>query len=214
MAAFEIVQVLQARHGRCEDRIAVLEQGDRCVIVVADGAGGMGAGDEAAETVVREISAVVKETTTSEAWTNILCQTDLRIGNGQSTAVVVDVRPGGICGASVGDSQAWLIRDSELDNLTANQRRKPLLGSGDAVPVGFSEGPLAGILVVASDGLCNYVKRAAVVQLVSQGEFVCLPRQLLALVQLPSGEFWDDVGIVVCRKRPKPQRARKRYTLS
>ena len=214
MAAFEIAKVLQVRHDRCEDRIAVLEEDDRCVIVVADGAGGMGAGEEASEAVIREISAVVKETTTAEAWINVLGQTDLRIGNGQSTAVVVDVRPEGICGASVGDSQAWLIRDYELVNLTANQRRKPLLGSGDAVPVGLSEGAVNGVLIVASDGLCNYVKRADVVKLVSQGEFVCLPRQLLSLVRLRSGEFWDDVGIVVCRKRPKPQRGRKRYTLT
>jgi hypothetical protein len=41
-------------------------------------------------------------------------------------------------GASVGDSSAWLISPAgEVTDLTAQQRRRPLLGSGEALPVQF-----------------------------------------------------------------------------
>ena len=56
---------------------------------------------------------------------------------GESTVVVVDVRADSICGASVGDSQAWIVNGADITDLTARQHRKPLLGSGEAEPVGF-----------------------------------------------------------------------------
>ena len=213
MSSFETASVLEAYQQRCEDRIAVLEEGDRTIIAVADGAGGIGGGDQAAEAVVREIKSAAKDTSTENAWVELLRQTDLRIGQGESTAVVVDLQPSGMCGASVGDSQAWLIDQGEVISLTANQRRKPLLGSGDAIPIGFTHNSLTGVLVVATDGFCSYAKRAEVVKIVMQNEFVVLPRKLLASVRLRSGALWDDVGIVVCRKRPQTKRARQRYAL-
>ena len=62
-----------------------------------------------------------------------------RRSGGQTTGVVAFVRSdGSISGASVGDSVAWLISPAgELTDLTAYQRRKPLLGSGEALPVVF-----------------------------------------------------------------------------
>lgn len=137
----------------------------------------------------------------------------------RSSAVVVDVQAEGICGASVGDCQAWLVNEGAITNLTANQRRKPLLGTGEAEPVGFSWGALAGVLIVASDGFCNYVKQSSLgpivtpVEFSATAEFTALPRTLLAQVRLKSGALWDDVGIVVCRRR-RPQRTRKRFGLT
>jgi PPM family protein phosphatase len=87
-----------------------------------------------------------------------------------------------------------------------------LLGTGEANPVGFALPFSAGVLVVATDGFFNYARRADVVATVVQSDFVTLPRKLLSLVRLKSGELWDDVAIVVCRKRP-PQRTRKRFVL-
>ena len=49
--------------------------------------------------------------------------------------VVVEVVGSILLGASIGDSGAWLIDGSRIVDLTANQRRKPLLGSGYAHPV-------------------------------------------------------------------------------
>jgi hypothetical protein len=148
---------------------------------------------------VREVKAAFSATKTESGWVAVLSEIDCRIGVGESTAVIVDVLASGICGASVGDSQAWLIRDGELDNLTSRQVRKPLLGSGEATPVGFSRTTFAGILLVATDGFCNYVKRSELVRRIADFEFCELPRKLVEMVRLKSGELWDDVGIVACR---------------
>jgi len=57
--------------------------------------------------------------------------------DGETTAVVVDVRTIGIAGASVGDSRAVIVKDGTISELTANQKRKPFIGTGMAEPIGF-----------------------------------------------------------------------------
>jgi hypothetical protein len=162
------------------------------------------------------VKAAVSHTSTPEGWAAILRQTDFRLGDGEAAVVVVDLRPEGIYGASVGDCQAWVLNDGAIINLTASQRRKPLLGTGKAQPMGLSGGSLQGVLIVATDGFCNYVKPASIGPLVTPAEsaltaeFQSLPRALLSLVRLKSGELWDDVGLVVCRKQ-RARRTRKRY---
>jgi len=74
------------------------------VIVVADGAGGIGDGAHAAETVIREVTAAASLQHEAEAWCEILRQTDCRVGAGQATGVVVARSASGIVGVSVGDS--------------------------------------------------------------------------------------------------------------
>ena len=185
---------------------------DRVVIVVADGAGGVGSGDQAAECVVREVRAAFKATTTESGWVAVLREIDCRIGVGESTVVIVDASAAGLCGASVGDSQAWLIRVGELDDLTSGQIRKPLLGSGEAKPVSFHRESLTGVLLVATDGFCNYVKRPELVRKIADIDLCEVPRRLVEMVRLKSGELWDDVGIVACRKK-RPQRSRQRYSI-
>ena len=53
MSQFETVSATQAYRERCEDRVAVFTHQERTVVVVADGAGGTGAGDVAANAVIR-----------------------------------------------------------------------------------------------------------------------------------------------------------------
>ena len=57
MTSFETSHVVEAYRERCEDRVDVISDGDRTLIVVADGAGGTGDGHLAAETVIRETRA-------------------------------------------------------------------------------------------------------------------------------------------------------------
>jgi len=121
------------------------------------------------------VTADLQSIATAEQWEAKLREIDCRIGVGQSTAVVVDLRADAISGASVGDSRAWIIHDCELIDLTTNQIRKPLLGSGEAQPVSFSFGPLIGTLIVATDGFCNYVKRDQLTRLIAQADFLELP---------------------------------------
>jgi serine/threonine protein phosphatase PrpC len=213
MHSFETASITVPYRKRCEDRVAVIGDGDRVVIAVADGAGGSGAGEQAAEAVIREITASVSLAHDQESCCRLLAQIDCRIGDGESTAVVVAVSPDGIFGASVGDSKAWLIQDGELTDLTVGQVRKPLLGSGSARPVGFAHGPLQGLLIVATDGFCNYVKQPALLREIYWIDFEVLPCKLVEMVRLRSGELWDDVGIVVCRQRPA-MHGRKVYDLS
>ncbi len=140
----------------------------------------------------------------------MLRQINAQIGPGESTAVVVDVQADRLCGASVGDSQAWVVKGADITDLTVCQHRKPLLGSGEADPVGFSHGRLYGLLIVATDGFCNYVKRDEMVKTLPYGDFATMPKRLVDLVRLRSGKLNDDVGIVVCRHR---HAARNRSTV-
>jgi len=133
---------------------------------------------------------------------NVLRQTDQRIGVGESTCVVVARSSHGIVGASVGDSRAWLLENDELNDLTKNQVRKPLVGSGDARPVGFEHPASRGLLLVSTDGFCNYVRRETLLKEILWIGFPVLARKLVEMVRLPSGELWDVIGIVACRPRP------------
>ena len=139
-------------------------------------------------------------------------QIDCRISDGQSTAVVVDIRPYGIAGSSVGDSEAWIIHDGEIDTLTKHQNRKPLLGSGAAEPIPFIHPPLHGCLLVGSDGFFNYAKRERIAHTIARTEFVTIPRTCVEMVRLPSGELWDDTSIVAVRTVARPS-TRQRYQL-
>ena len=62
---------------------------------------------------------------------------------------------------------------------------------------------LDGLLIVADDGFCNYVKRAEMVNVLPYEDFAVIPKHLLEMVRLRSGELRDDVGIVVCRYRSR-----------
>ena len=212
MTAFETVQLVQAYRSRCEDRVDVIDQGERTIIVVADGAGGVGNGDVAAESVLREVRSIYHRIETAEQWQDALRQFDFSISAGESTVVVVDLHSDFIIGASVGDSAAWIIDDGRIIDLTSRQVRKPLLGSHEARPVAFSHQALSGVLIVGTDGFFDYAKREAVPPTVSQCDFFAIPRTCLEMVRLPSGDLWDDVGLVACRRRRR-SRSRKRYTL-
>jgi hypothetical protein len=209
---YETVHILEAYRSRCEDRLEVIHDGGRTIIVVADGAGGSGSGDAAAETVIREVKLIYPHVTTANDWKEALHQIDFRVSAGESTAVVVDLQASGIIGASVGDSAAWIISDGEITDLTINQMRKPLVGSQSATPVAFEHGPLSGLLLVGTDGFFAYAKRDWVPPMVSRTDFFAIPRTCLEMVRLSSGELWDDVGLIACRVR-RAQQTRKRYTL-
>jgi hypothetical protein len=118
----------------------------------------------------------------------------------------------GLRGASVGDSQAWIVVGEQIIELTLNQHRKPLLGSQCAAPVCFSNPPLSGTLIVATDGFFNYVKREKLTSALAQCDFFSIPRMCVEMVRLPSGDLWDDIGIVACRVRPQ-HRTRRSYSI-
>jgi serine/threonine protein phosphatase PrpC len=212
MSAFETAFATETYRDRNEDRLLVLQTDNRTVVAVVDGAGGVGSGDVAAETVIAEIRNEFEHIHSALEWSEFLTQLDCRVGVGQATAVIVDIRSYGVAGASVGDCQAWMLSGESIIDLTEKQIRKPLLGSGTARPIGFTRSKLEGTLMIGSDGLFNYAKRDAIIRAIATTEFFSIPRACVDLVRLPSGELWDDISVVAIRHRPRST-TRKKYSI-
>jgi stage II sporulation SpoE-like protein len=181
-----------------EDRAVVRRDGDRLLIVVADGAGGTSSGGTAAQAVC---DAILGAPRTGSPWDATLRDVDQLLvrsnRGGQSTGVVVEVVGHVLRGASVGDSGAWLIASDQTVDLTANQPRKPLLGSGNAQPTSFGPTTFQGRLLVASDGLLKYLRRFEIVRRATLGSLDHGVRLLVEAVRLRSGAFQDDVAVVL-----------------
>jgi PPM family protein phosphatase len=185
---------------RNEDRAAFIEGDAATILVVADGAGGMGGGAEAAELVVRVVEeAAAGGPLSGEYWSGILrrCDEALHLDQlaGETTAVIVSIANGMVSGSSVGDSGAVIFWSDESVDLTTGQKRKPLLGSGRANPVAFGPVQLESTLVVASDGLWKYAPWRTVAEAAAWAR----PEELIDLARLPSGGLQDDVAVIVAR---------------
>ena len=183
---------------RGEDRLALRVDDDRLIVVVADGAGGTGAGAAAAQTVCDAVLALPPG---QESWENVFFAVDRLLlrstAGGLAAAVVVEIIDGVIRGASVGDSCAWLVESFQITDLTVNQRRKPLLGSGDADPIAFGPMPFRGRLLVASDGLVTYARRFELQCRAVVGSLEQSAAALLEAARLVTGRFQDDVALVL-----------------
>jgi serine/threonine protein phosphatase PrpC len=187
--------------GRGEDRVLVEQFGARTLAVVADGAGGTGSGAAAAGMACS--IAVQRLRTqgpgTPEDWARCLYEVDqaaVRCG-GQCTAVVVEIAEGRVFGASVGDSGAWMLTGKTFIDLTENQNRKPLLGSDEALPMGFGPIELSGRLLIATDGLFKYATESDIAQRAMGVPLNEAIERLIAGVRLRSGALQDDVGIIL-----------------
>lgn len=195
--------------GPSQDRSSVVTIGAITLVVVADGAGGLSGGGEAASAVVETLlheAVHGLDLRDERLMVDVLRALDQRLArarsSGETTAVVAALAPGRVVGASVGDSGAWLIpNEGNAIELTAEQLRKPLLGSGRAVPVPFVCGTSPSMtLLVGSDGLFSYVeplRAREIVQAASSGEIAL--HGLLDAVRLPNGSLRDDVSIVAVR---------------
>jgi serine/threonine protein phosphatase PrpC len=200
-SSFAFATVNRACRGAGQDRVAVLRRPGGLTLALADGAGGVGGGAAAAQSIVDGAAAWTAE---GPAAADVLSGWDRRLAattGGQSTAVILSVSAKGVVGASVGDSGAWIVREVSIEDLTAAQHRKPLMGSGTSIPTPFSAGPLrGGTLLVGSDGLFKYAKRSDIARVVLQPELELAAAGLVDLVTLRSGEVPDDVAVILCRE--------------
>jgi serine/threonine protein phosphatase PrpC len=131
-----------------EERATLFEYREGIVAVVANGAGGMRGGADAAQAVVDAVRRVGWASDV-RTWVSLLSCLDREVCPGQTTAVVVAIGSNQLAGASVGDSGAWWFDATGKHDLTRGQHRKPLLGSGEAEPVGFLiEGSRPGTLLL------------------------------------------------------------------
>jgi PPM family protein phosphatase len=195
--------------GKGEDRLLVEHYGARTLAIVADGAGGMGGGAAAAAMACSIAAQRLRTagTGTAEDWARCLYEADqavVRTG-GQCTAVVVEISAGRVVGASVGDSGAWLLTGKAIVDLTENQHRKPLLGSDEALPMGFGPIELSGRLLIATDGLFKYATESDIAQRATALSVNDAVDKLIAGVRLLSGALQDDVAIILVEASSKTE---------
>ena len=132
-------------------------------------------------------------------WKKLLTDVDAKLARtmaGETTAIIAVIGDSGITGVSCGDSQAWVISETGIDDLTADQKKKRL-GSGHAALVAFYQPRLDGTLVIATDGLWDYTWAEKVAEVVRGRAPGGAAEELQALVRLPSRGYSDDVGVVV-----------------
>jgi serine/threonine protein phosphatase PrpC len=135
-------------------------------------------------------------------WAAWLAQQDAGLaanGTGMAAAIVLSISDeGDVCGASVGDCEAWLFGEREPLNLTGRQVRKPLLGDGAAVPTTFAARMSGGTLILATDGLWKYMSRSRIAEISTTRPLEAAIAALVDGLRLRSGALQDDVAIVMC----------------
>ncbi len=188
-----------------QDRAEFFWCGSSLVLVVADGAGGMSGGAEAAQFLVEGIKKQVGSTNVNpDGLSKILTSLDREMAAigayGETTGVIVALSDNGVFGASVGDSGAFVFSRNGLENLTANQTRKPFLGSGRAIPIPFTRESLVGTLLVATDGLLKYTSLEKIAATILATDFDSAASKLVELVRYQSGALPDDISILLARK--------------
>jgi serine/threonine protein phosphatase PrpC len=189
------------RHARGEDRAAVFGAPHADVVIVADGAGGMPGGGEAADLAIQEVGARASATVDREACTSALLSIDKVIAAapmaGETTAVLLTVAASIVCGASAGDSEAWLVRGGVVHRLTEGQHKKRRLGSGRSAPVAFQISLEPGdVFVVATDGLFGAVDEASLLRCVRRATPAIQVDRLLETALAPPGAV-DDIAVIV-----------------
>lgn len=179
-----------------QDRAAALEVYDGHLFVLADGAGGTSGGASAADRVNDEV--LRSSINSVDDCIGLLNDLDRQLEFlGQTTAIIAKISNERIFGASVGDSCAWLVRQSSYIDLTQEQIQKPLLGSGRARPVGF--GPYdvnESKIMLASDGLFKYVHHNKILSIIASEKINDVAALLIEAARLPSGALQDDISII------------------
>jgi PPM family protein phosphatase len=189
-----------------QDRADVFARGETAVLVVADGAGGLGGGAAASEAVLERVRDAVLDVDVDllapTSWVRLLRELDsaLVAGSvGETTALIVVLASGATLCVSAGDSEAWLVGAAGIDRLSERATRARL-GSGRARPVSTLRGELEGRLVVASDGLFRHVPQERIVTLVREERFGRVADALVDAARSPIGTLADDVAVLVAER--------------
>jgi hypothetical protein len=104
----------------------------------------------------------------------------------KTTGLVVVLGARGLMGISTGDSEAWVVTSSTVDNLTVGQHTRLRLGSSRATVTTFQRSLLAGVLVVATDGLFKYAAPDVIARIVRDNAIRAAAQGLVELVRLRS----------------------------
>jgi PPM family protein phosphatase len=200
-----------ARSEGSQDRGDVFARGTTAVLVVADGAGGLGGGAGASDVLLERARDAVLDAgfdlLAPAAWVRLFREVDAALARGaagETTAVVVVLAEGATLCVTAGDSEAWLV-GAAVDRLTEGARtaesdRRVRLGSGRAEPVFTLRGELEGRLVVATDGLFRHVAPEHIAALVREERFGRVADALIEAARSPGGALADDVVVLVAER--------------
>jgi serine/threonine protein phosphatase PrpC len=203
---YEYAQATASSRVRSQDSVGVYERGDVLVVVLADGGGGLRTGEAASRSVVAVVEAAVADPQFAledvRPWVDLFLATDASLvasRAGETTGIVVVLGSHGLIGFSIGDSEAWVVTVAGIDNLTVGQHTRHRLGSRQATLVIFERPQLAGVLLVATDGLFKYASAPVISEIVRSGTIREAAQRLLDLVRLRSGKMAEDVAAVLVR---------------
>lgn len=190
-----------------QDRVALFQHGAGAVLALADGAGGRSGGGEAANKAVLDLiqSLSGRVGVTPKDCVKALEALDKALYRdrdcGETTAVVVIEEKGQLLGASLGDSEAWLVSGEGKVVLTKSQVRRPFLGSGAARSRAFGPIPWeSGRLLIASDGLFKYVDGGKIQEALRGASLEGCLGMLVDLGRLKSGRLQDDCAIILAER--------------
>ena len=193
--------------GESQDCIAQVSQKKQQYLLVADGAGGISGGKNAANFAVGEVVSLVAKQNAprnAEELRDFLVKLDFKISreknSGETTLIVCVIEGTNLWGASVGDSEAWLVTSEYQNELTQYQVRKPLLGSGLAIPTVFESHIDKETLVIGTDGIFNYIDRTKMLGNAANFELIDDLEGFLELPRDRNGMLYDDASIIVLRR--------------
>ncbi|HXN30684.1 MAG TPA: hypothetical protein VN894_02440 [Polyangiaceae bacterium] len=201
-------RALASSRPRPEDAAEVFERDGVLVVVVADGAGGIRGGEAASRSLVAVVESAVNDPVFRAnevgAWIDLFRRRDAALtlkGAGETTGVVVVLGAKGLFGLSIGDSEAWIVTPGGIDNLTVGQQTRQRLGSGRVEMATFERPALAGVLVIATDGLFKFASKEVIARIVRASPIETAAERLVELVRHPGGALADDVAVVLVSRR-------------
>ena len=204
---YDSTRVLASERRNTEDRAEIFESGEALVILVGDGAGGVTGGRSASDALVAAVADEVRRARDlfdARRWLELFHETDRKLADeisGETTGVLVALGVRGLVGVSAGDSEAWIVGATSIDDLTVHQHRARL-GSGRVVAVTFARHALNGALVMGTDGLFKYAAAGDIAKILRGIPPQDAASRLLELVRLPSKKLQDDFAVVVARRQP------------
>ncbi len=207
-SSFEYAKIQEGFRAHCEDRSEVYLLDDKIIAVVADGVGGQSGGERAAEMVLEEVRAkapTMSDLMNPETWVQFIEQLDKKIfeteGAGQTTVVIFAATTDKFIGVNCGDSGAWRVGETELEDLTEGTEKELFLGCGRVVSKSFS-GAFNGTLLISSDGLYKFAEQDAIMAIVRKEPPKIAASRLFQLVLGNSkGILRGDVALVVARPK-------------
>jgi PPM family protein phosphatase len=203
---YQYAQAAASVQATPQESARIFERGDVLVVVVADGGGGIRGGAAASRCLIAVVESAVNDERFAledlEAWLVLFREADAGLsanGAGETTGVVIVLGARGLLGVSTGDSEAWVVTDSAIDNLTVGQHTRQRLGTNCATPTAFRRPAPRDALVVASDGLFKFAGRDVIADIVRARAIGRATESLVELVKLRSGKVAEDVTVVLVR---------------